>query len=109
MVVSMEVKNKIIIYGAIVAIILIIIIYSVVLVYQDHQDKKYLVMEKKVCEAALNCYNHHECPTTEIKLQELYDLNYLDQVVNPQNKEYLNPDTLIIINPEDNTASLEIG
>ncbi len=109
MVVRMEVKNKILIYGTIIAIILIISIYSFVLVYLDHQDKRYLVMEKKVTEAALKCYNENSCSNETIKLQELYDKSYLSNIVNPKNKEYLNPESIIIIHKDNNTAELQIA
>lgn len=93
----MVVQNRVIVFLTIAAIILVVCIQSVVIVHNDHMDKLYLVMEKEVEEAAFRCFAENQC-THHVTVQELYNKSYLEKIVNPRNKEYLNAESIITIN-----------
>lgn len=86
----------------------IIIIITIVLVpaayktNKSHRDKLYSSLEAKIIETALKCYNKEECENKKITLQELYDKEYLEKVINPLNNEYINPNSYIeIVNAKE--------
>ena len=90
-------------------LILVILILSIIIfptiykVYETHHDNLYRVMEQKIIENAHLCYNNQDCINTTITLDELYKNNYLEVVINPINKEVLNPDTSINIDTNEIT------
>ena len=61
----------------------------------------YLVVEKKVIEAAKNCKANDDCPTTTITLDELINKGYIDKVYDPISKELINTKSYIDLNNDE--------
>ena len=72
--------NKITIIGSIIVVLLVISIPTIYKVVKSHQDNLYQVVEEK------------------IYLENLYDLEYLDQVSNPITKENYNVKSYVLVN-----------
>ena len=84
----------------VITILLVLIIPSSYAVYTTHNNRLYEVLDKKIIEQAIICYNKKECLTKIITLQELYDKGYLQEQIDPLSKEILNPSTTIDIEKE---------
>lgn len=65
---------------------------------KDHHDRQYTVIYNKIKEAAKVCYQKNECEG-EITLKDLYDKGYLEEVIDPINKEPL--DASLCLTKED--------
>ena len=89
--------NKTIIFGTIIAIILIVVGFSAFQVNKAHQEKLYSVMQNKIIGQALRCYNEEQCQETTISLKDLYEKKYLETVINPVNSEYVNENSYVEI------------
>ena len=59
---------------------------------KNYNKKSYLVVEKKIVEAAKKCYLEEKCSGDEIKLKDLYKHKYLETVVNPVTKKIYDDD-----------------
>lgn len=94
----MEKNYRKIINICIVIIVTIILIPAAYKTNKYHKDKLYNSLEAKIIEKALKCYNQDECKEKKITLQELYDKKYLEEVINPLNNEYINPNSYVEIN-----------
>ena len=81
----------------VIAILLILIIPSSYAVYTTHNERLYEVLDKKIVEKAISCYDKKECITKIITLQELYDKGYLEEQIDPISKEILDHNTTIDI------------
>jgi len=89
-------KTKVIIIALCVLIILTIVSATIYKVYATHQEKLILVAEKKLSEAARQCIIDEICSEEEaITLKVLIENKYLDRIVHPISKEYLNENLLI--------------
>ena len=79
----------------IIVIILLIIIPAVKYIMDNHYNSMYLVIEKKVVEAAKDCYNDNKCENNIITLKELIEKNYLTKMYDPVSKELINLDSYV--------------
>ena len=92
----MKNMNKLYIILVIVFIIfLIIAIPSAYKIIKNYNSKSYLVVEKKITEAARKCFNEEKCSGNEIILKTLYDNKYLDVVINPVTKKIYDENLVI--------------
>ena len=90
-------RNKVIINITIVAIILIILIPTVYNIIKKHNDRLIMVTEKRIEEAAKNCYLKDICKDNKITLKVLYDNKYLEKESNPITKEYYNEESYVLV------------
>ncbi len=67
-------------------IIIIVLGVSAYKAKQNHENKLYLVLHKNIKEKALDCYLKKECEG-QIKLGDLYQKKYLDELFDPVTKE----------------------
>lgn len=89
-------RNKIIINFTVAAIVLIILIPTIYNIAKKHNDRVISVTEKRIQEAANNCYLDNICLNEKITLKELYDNKYLEKESNPITKEYYNETCYVI-------------
>lgn len=78
---------------------LIVIVSSVLKISEKHNERLLYAMHSKVEYKAKRCYLENNC-AGEITLKNLYERNYLTEVVNPVTKEIL--DGSLTINYIDN-------
>lgn len=90
-------RNKVIINITIVAIILIILIPTVYNIIKKHNNRLIKVTEKRIEEAAKDCYLKDICKDNKITLKVLYDNKYLEKESNPITKEYYNEDSYVLL------------
>ena len=90
-------RNKVIINITIVAIILIILIPTVYNTIKTHNDRLIKVTEKRIEEAAKDCYLKDICKDNKITLKVLYDNKYLEKESNPITKEYYNEESYVLV------------
>lgn len=95
-----ENRNIIILIG-VLGIILLVTLCTCYQINKTHKEKLFDVMSKKVTEAALKCYNEEKCLSETIYLSELYELEYLSDIINPLNNEYLEGDSYVEIRSLD--------
>lgn len=91
-------RNKVIINITIIAIVLIILIPTTYNIIKKHNNRLITVTEKRITEAAKDCYLKDICKNEKITLKELYDNKYLDKESNPITKEYYNESSYVKIN-----------
>ncbi|HOP65498.1 MAG TPA: hypothetical protein PLX66_00515 [Bacilli bacterium] len=99
--------NKFIVYITILALILIIGIPTYLKVNKNYQERAILTIENKIKIKAVQCWNENKCPNNIIYLNDLYDLNYLDKVINPLTKEEINKEAYVE-KEEDNTIVVNL-
>lgn len=99
-------KNKIIIYGTILIIILLISIPSTIKTVKKHNDRLESVVEKKIIETAQNCYYNDSCVNETITLAELYEKMNLEEMTNPITKQIYNENSYVDV--KDNFKFVEI-
>ena len=93
-------NKKYIIFAFIALGLLIIAIPTTYKIIKNYNNKSYLVVEKKITEAARKCFNEEKCSGDKTTLKQLYDNGYLETVINPvTNKIY--DDNLEIKKSED--------
>lgn len=100
-----KLKSKNIIIITIIILGIGILAGTIYKVTKIHQNRLVNCMIDKVEINALKCYREDNCKET-ITLQELYDLKYIDEVVNPITKEIYPSNTTITI--ENNKAHFNI-
>lgn len=88
-------RNKIIINATIIAIVLIILIPTIYTIVKKHNDRLISVTNKRIEEAAKECYLEGVCLEEKISLKKLYDNKYLEKESNPITKEYYNEDSYV--------------
>lgn len=88
-------KNKIIIYGTILIVILLIAIPSTLKTVQKHNHRLEMVAEKKIIETAKDCYYNESCVDSHITLKELYEKMHLEEMTNPLTKQVYNSDSYV--------------
>jgi len=82
-----KVKLSYLIYF-IIALGTIILFMSAYKAEKIYEEKLILVTNNKIKEAAKECYLKKECDN-KIKLQDLYNKKYLEEVINPITKEIM--------------------
>ena len=80
-------SKKYVFFFAIAVIFMIIAIPTTYKIIKNYHSKSYLVVEKKITEAARKCYLEEKCSGDKITLKDLYDNNYLDVVIDPVTKK----------------------
>lgn len=88
-------KNYNIIIFTIVIMIVFLMAGTVYKVEKEYQNRKVLVVEKRIIEAAINCINDDRCNTKEITLLSLIQKGYLKEEVNPITKMYYSNDSVV--------------
>ena len=94
-----KIKLSYIIYF-ILGISLIILAISAYKAEKNHEEKLYHALYSKIKENALECYLKQEC-LGKINLQYLYDLKYLNELVDPVTKEVLDNNLCLEYNNEE--------
>jgi len=61
----------------------------------ERDTKLWLVLNKKVIEKANQCVLERKCSNKTVTIQYLMDHEYLISVVNPVNKEMINPNSYV--------------
>ena len=96
--------NKIVIFTAVIAIIIIITVPTFYKVVKENHRRLYVVNNKLVTEAAERCYYEGKCSDKKITLKELYQNKYLtDEIIDPVTKAVYNDASYILINEKDST------
>lgn len=90
-------RNKVIVYLTIISILLIISIPTVYNIIKKHNYRLIMVTEKRIEEAAKDCYLKDICKDNKITLKVLYDNNYLKKESNPITKEYYNENSYVLV------------
>ena len=83
-----KINNLTIISITLIITFLIIMVASITKISDNHNEKLLYSMQSKVEYYAKRCYLENNC-TDEITLSDLYEKNYLTEVVNPVTKEIL--------------------
>lgn len=81
--------NKIII-STVIIILLIIGIPTIYKVINTHENNLYKVNNKLVIEAYIKCLNESNCKDENTTLEDLYNKEYLSNVVDPITKKFYN-------------------
>lgn len=64
---------------------------------KDEQDKSIeLVITNKIKDNANRCWNTNTCTSNKVYLKDLYNLGYLEQIINPKTKEYISEESYAI-------------
>lgn len=92
-----KITNKTLIALTLIIIFLIIVIASTYKLNKNHKEKLYDVMQNKIKEQALKCYNEGVCQNETIYIKDLYKENYIETTINPLNNEYLNENSYVVI------------
>lgn len=90
-------KNKIILYGTFLLLILLLAIPSVVKTVNKHNERLENVAVKKIVETAKDCYYNDSCVEDMITLKELYEKMNLEKMVNPITKTLYNEDSYVLV------------
>ncbi len=98
-------KNKIIFYGTVLLIILLIAVPSIMKTVHKHNERLIAVTEKKIIETAKNCYYTESCINKEITLNELYEKTDLEVMINPLTKKAYNESSYV--DTQDNFKFIE--
>lgn len=83
-------SNKLIIYVTIIALILILSIPTYIKVNNNYKAGVILTLKSKIKVKAIQCWNEEKCLDNTIYLRDLYNLNYLDKIINPVTKKAVN-------------------
>lgn len=87
--------NRIVVSGTIIIIVLMIGIPTFINIKKDHEKKLMTVSKNRITDAAKNCFLDNKCTGDVITLQDLYNLGYIDEQVNPVTKKYYNSNSKI--------------
>ena len=79
----------------IIAILIIILVSTSIKIYNTHLDNEYKVVTKKICEATKKCFIDGKCEGKSIKIDTLTKEKYLEKIVDPKTKEYVNGNVVI--------------
>lgn len=88
-------SNKFIIYVTIIALILILGIPTYIKVNNSYKERVILTLENKIKVKAIQCWNEKKCLDNTIYLSNLYELNYLDTLINPLTKKAVNKSSYV--------------
>ena len=75
-----------------VALVAVVTAYKVV---TNHNNNLMKVTEKRIMEAAINCWRDDKCSGNVATLDTLYQNKYLEQEINPLTKEIYNPSSYV--------------
>jgi len=87
--------NRIVIFGSIIIIFLMIAIPTYSNVKKDHEEKVITATKMEIIKSTKQCFLDGVCKGNSTTLKELYDNKYLKRQVNPITKEYYADDSLI--------------
>ncbi len=91
-------SNKKVIIYTIIIIAIIIIIPTIYKIYENHNEKLLLVVEKEFSYYAKKCYYEDKCQSL-VSLKDLYEAGYLEEkLTNPITKKYYRDDSTIDLN-----------
>lgn len=99
-------NNKIVVIFTVIILFFLILVPSVKKVVDDKKNNHLLVLKKKILLKAKLCWDESKCTNNKIYLQDLYDLEYLSKLVNPNTKEYVNSNSYIEKTGEKITVTL---
>lgn len=91
----------------IISFLLIIIMISLVgfksyiKLQKEHEDKMWLVLNKKVMEKATQCYIDGKCTNKTVTVDYLINNEYLINVTNPVTKEAINPASYVNLDTKE--------
>lgn len=89
-------KSFKIIFATFLLSVLLIVSFSILKVQKRHDEMVILVSEKKITEAAMNCYFDDQCLFDDkVTLGELIQKGYLKEEVNPITKMYYSHDSYV--------------
>ena len=94
-------KNKTIILITILTIIISICIATSWKVNEQHLQREVQVVEKRIIEGAIECFNKDECKGNEITLEALIDKGYAKKEINPLTKSYYSLDSYVYIKDQN--------
>ena len=80
---------------------LLFLVPSVFFLLKQHYDSMYIVVEKKVIEAAQICKAKEDCISSTVTLEELINKGYIDKVYDPISKELINTKSFIDLNKDE--------
>jgi len=80
----------------IVILCLLIIIPTILRISKTHQDRLIAVSEKRIIEAAQNCYAQDRCLEDIIYLKDLYEFGYLEKQYDPISKVYYSEESYVL-------------
>lgn len=85
---------KIIIFTILISLILLVGA-TFIDIYKTHKNRLILVSQKRITEACETCFLEEKCHSSKVTLQELIDLNYLKEEVNPLTKMYYSKESYV--------------
>lgn len=88
-------KSFKIVFATFLISVFLIITFSVLKVEKRHEEMVLLVSEKKITEAAKNCYYEDSCQKEKVTLGELIQKGYLKEEVNPITKMYYSHESYV--------------
>ena len=78
----------------------IILIASIYKAEKNYEEKLIFSTNKKITEAAKECFIRKDCEG-KITLQDLYNKEYLEEVINPVTKEVMDKNTCLEFKDEE--------
>ena len=85
---------KVIILTFLISLILLVGV-SFIDIYKIHEKRVVLVSQKRITEACETCFLEGKCNSSKVTLQELINLNYLKEEVNPLTKMYYSKESYV--------------
>ena len=84
-------NSKVIVLVTFIVVVFSLIAGTAYKVYQIHQKRSYMVVEKRIVEGAIACIHDSVCKDEDMSL----DKGYAKEELNPQTKLYYSRDSLI--------------
>ena len=88
-------NSKVIVLLTFIVVVFSLIAGTAYKVYQIHQKRSYMVVEKRIVEGAIACIHDSVCKDEDMSLGFLIDKGYAKDELNPQTKLYYSRDSLI--------------
>ncbi len=88
-------QNKHILSITIVIILIMILVPVIYSVTKEYEKNIINVTEKRIIEAAINCYKEDKCTESQITLSKLYENNYLEKEVHPITKKVYSDESYV--------------
>ncbi len=89
-------KNKTIILITILTVVISICIATSWKVNKRHLQREVEVVEKRIIEGAIDCYNKNDCTGNKITLKNLINKGYAKKEINPKTKTYYDLNSYVI-------------
>ena len=96
----MIMKNRTIILITVLTIIISICMATVWKVNKRHEEREVLVVEKRIIEGAIDCFNKDDCEGDKVTLDTLIKKGYAKKEINPLTKTYYNLESYVIKNED---------